>query len=116
MDRRRAVPAHSARRGRALAACRQAGARIEAFKAAEARLPAERRAFPCRPLEAARFGRLDGALLAALPGLLRLPAPDLSAFALKLEPAVADQAWELDGCESCLAAAAADMRKLADDN
>ncbi|MGA9580898.1 MAG: hypothetical protein WBR13_02880 [Allosphingosinicella sp.] len=75
-------------------------------------LPAERRAFPaCRPLER-RFGDLDDVRFAALRRLLRLPAPDLAALALKLELAVADQAWELTGAEDCLADIAADARRL----
>ncbi|HYE28340.1 MAG TPA: hypothetical protein VEA61_08925 [Allosphingosinicella sp.] len=94
-----------------LAAYRRAEARVAAFEAAEALLAAERRAFPCESLEA-RFGRLDGLRLAALRRLLRLPAPDLPALALKLDLAVADQAWELGGCETCLALAAADARRL----
>ena len=49
---------------------------------------------------------------ALLLALSRLPAPDLPALALKLELAVADLAWELTGCESCLDAAAADARRL----
>ncbi|MEA2999697.1 MAG: hypothetical protein QOK17_1530 [Sphingomonadales bacterium] len=44
--------------------------------------------------------------------LLRLPAPDLAALALKLDLAVADQAWELTGCETCLAGLQADARRL----
>jgi hypothetical protein len=32
---------------------------------------------------------------------------------LKLRLAVADQAWELTGCESCLEAMAEDARRLA---
>jgi hypothetical protein len=85
---------------------------VAAFKAQEALLPAERRAFPCEALEAA-FARVDSLRLAALRRLLRLPAPDLAALALKLELAVADTAWELTDCETCLAGAAADARRLA---
>ena len=102
-----------ARWSRALAACRRAEARVAAFKAAEAQLPAERRAFPaCAPLEE-EYGRLDSLRLAALRRLLRHPAPDLAALSLKLDLAVADSAWELDGCETCLEAMAADARRLA---
>jgi hypothetical protein len=50
--------------------------------------------------------------LAALRRLFRIPAPDLAALSLKLDLAVADQAWELTGCETCLEAAAADARRL----
>ena len=100
-----------ARWDRALAAYRRAEARVAAFKAEEARLPAGRRAFPCEDLED-RFGALDGLRLAALRRLLHAPAPDLAAIALKIELAVADLAWELTGCETCLEALAADARRL----
>ena len=102
-----------ARWTRTLAAYRRAEARVAGFKAAEALLPAARRRFPaCAPLEE-EFGRLDSLRLAALRRLFRLPAPDLPALALKLDLAVADQAWELSGCESCLAAMAGDAHRLA---
>lgn len=98
---------------RTLAAYRRAEARVASFKAAERLLPPPRRAFPaCEPLEE-EFGRLDSLRLAALRRLFRLPAPDLRALALKLALAVADQAWELNGCESCLSALAEDARRLA---
>ncbi|MEA3061349.1 MAG: hypothetical protein QOJ94_1130 [Sphingomonadales bacterium] len=96
-----------------LAAYRRAEARVAGFKAGEALLPAERRAWPaCRDLEE-RFGALDSLRFAALRRLLRLPAPDLPALALKLDLAVADSAWELTGCETCFEAIAADARRLA---
>jgi hypothetical protein len=85
---------------------------VATFKAGEALLPAERREWPaCRELEE-RFGELDGLRLAALRRLFKIPAPDIAALALKLELAVCDQAWELTGCESCLAAMADDARRL----
>ncbi|MEO7178687.1 MAG: hypothetical protein ABIW83_07575 [Allosphingosinicella sp.] len=87
---------------------------MAAFKAEEALLPAERRAWPaCKPLEA-RFGDLDDRRFAALRRLLRLPAPDLATLSLKLDLAVADRAWELAGAGDCLAVVAADARRLAD--
>jgi hypothetical protein len=98
---------------RTLAAYRRAQARVAAYKAQEARLPAERRAFPCDDLEAA-FARVDSLRFAALRRLLRLPAPDLAALALKLDLAVADSAWELTGCEDCLVIAAIDAKRLCD--
>ncbi|MEA3049947.1 MAG: hypothetical protein QOG84_1783 [Sphingomonadales bacterium] len=105
-------PAALGRRwARTLAAYRRAQARVAAYKAQEARLPAERRAFPCDDLEAA-FARVDSLRFAALRRLLRLPAPDLAALALKLDLILADQAWELTGCETCLEAIAADARRL----
>jgi hypothetical protein len=85
---------------------------VAAFKAEEALLPPARRAYPaCADLEQ-RFGDLDSLRLAAMRRLLRLPAPDLPALALKLELAVADLAWELAGCETCLDTVAADARRL----
>ena len=97
---------------RALAAFGEAQAALDAFWDWQDSLPAERREWPqVQPLER-RFGELDDVRLARLRRLLRLPAPDLAALALKLELAVADQAWELTDCESCLAAAAADARRL----
>jgi NAD(P)-dependent dehydrogenase (short-subunit alcohol dehydrogenase family) len=97
----------------AVAAYRRAELRVAAHRAGEALLPAERRAFPCEDLEAA-YGRVDSLRLAALRRLLRTPAPDLPALALKLELAVADSAWETSGCEDCLALAAADARRLSE--
>jgi hypothetical protein len=109
-----AVPA--ARWTRVLAAYRRTEARLAAFHRAEALLPAAARAFPaCAPLEE-RFDNLECARLAALRRLLRLPAPDLAAFALKLELAVDDQAWELTGAEGFLAGLKADARRLAEKN
>jgi alkylhydroperoxidase family enzyme len=96
-----------------VAAYRRSEIRVAAHKAGEAILPAERRAFPCEALEAA-YGRVDSLRLTALSRLLLTPAPDLPALALKLELAVADQAWEASGCEDCLALAAADARRLAE--
>lgn len=111
-ERGRERAASASRWARTLAAYRRSEGRVAAFKAEEALLPAERRAFPaCRPLER-RFGDLDDVRFAALRRLLRLPAPDLAALALKLELAVADQAWELTGAEDCLADIAADARRL----
>jgi hypothetical protein len=102
-----------ARWTRTLAAFRRAEARVAAFKAAEALLPPERREWPAvKPLED-RFGDLDSLRLAALRRLFRIPAPDLAALSLKLELALADRAWELEGCEGCLAAMAEDARRLA---
>jgi len=99
---------------RTLAAYRRAEARVAAFKADEALLPPARRAYPaCEDLEE-RFGALDSRRLNILRRLLRLPAPDLPALALKLDLAVADLAWELSGCETCLETLAADARRLAD--
>src|SRR5688572_19256176 len=107
-------PARSLARGKweqAIAALRRAEARVAAFEAEEALLPAERRALACEALEE-RFGRLDKLRLAAVRRLLRLPAPDLPALALKFAVAVAEQAWEDSGSEDCLALIAADARRI----
>jgi len=97
----------------ALAAFRRAEARIAAFRQAEAQLPPTARAFPaCEPVEE-RFNDLECARLAALRRLLRAPAPDLPALALKIEVAIDNQAWELTDSEPCLAALKADAHRLA---
>jgi hypothetical protein len=104
--------AAAARWARTLSAYRRAEARVAAFKAEEALLPPERREWPAVRVLEERFGDLDSLRLAALRRLFRIPAPDLAALSLKLDLAVADQAWELTGCETCLEAAAADARRL----
>jgi hypothetical protein len=97
---------------RADAAFARASARLDAFRAAEAALPPERRAFPaCEPLEE-RFGDLECARLAALARLLRAPAPDLPAFARKIHLAIDDQAWELASADHALAALKSDAHRL----
>jgi hypothetical protein len=65
-----------------------------------------------KPLEE-RSGDLDSLRLAALRRLFRIAAPDLAALSLKLDLALADQAWELEGCGTCLAATAEDARRVA---
>jgi hypothetical protein len=84
---------------------------VAAFEAEERLLPAERRALACEALEE-RFERLDKLRLAAVRRLLRLPAADLPALVVKLEIAVAEQAWEDSGSEGCLAIIAADARRI----
>lgn len=98
---------------RAVDALRRAEARVAAFEAEEALLTAERRALACDALEE-RFGRLDMLRIAAVRRLLRLPAADLPALALKLEVAVAEQAWEMSGAQDCLAVIAADARRISE--
>ncbi len=98
---------------RAVAALRRAEARLAAFEAEEALLPPERRELACEALEE-RFERLDKLRLAAVRRLLRLPAADLPALALKLEIAVAEQAWEDRGSEDCLVLLRDDAKRLAD--
>jgi hypothetical protein len=63
-----------------------------------------------RPRGALRPPRLPRP--AALRRLLAVPAPDILALALKIELAVADQAWELTGADTFLPALAADARRL----
>jgi hypothetical protein len=54
-----------------------------------------------------------GAFYRALERLLRTPAPDVPALALKIELAVDHEAGSLTGGESCLAVLKADARRLA---
>jgi hypothetical protein len=84
---------------------------VAAFEAEEKLMPAERRELACDALEE-RIERLDKLRLAAVRRLLRLPAADLPALALKLDLAVAEQAWEDSGSEGCLALIAADARRI----
>ena len=105
--------AASARWTRAVAAFRRAEARLAAFRREATLLPPAARAFPASETLDARFDDLECARLAALSRLLRAPAPDLAAFSLKLDLAIADQAWELTDSEPCLAALKADARRLA---
>ncbi|HYW14725.1 MAG TPA: hypothetical protein VE891_01035 [Allosphingosinicella sp.] len=84
---------------------------MAAFEAEERLLSAERRELAADALEE-RFGRLDKLRLAAVRRLLRLPAADLPALVLKLDLAVAEQAWEDCGSEDCLALIAADARRI----
>ena len=105
-------PASRGRWERALAAYRRAEARLAAFRRQIEALPPEQRAFPaCEPFED-RFDDLESARLAALRRLLRAPAPDLPALALKIERTVDDQAWELTAAAPCLAALKADAHRL----
>jgi hypothetical protein len=74
-------------------------------------LPPERKALAADALDE-RFERLDRLRLAAVRRLLRLPAADLPALVLKLDLAVADQAWEDSDSENCLTLIAADARQI----
>lgn len=97
---------------RALAAFERAAARLAAFRAHFESLPAAAREYPaCAPLEG-RFDTLESARLAALRRLLAAPAPDLPALAAKIALTVDDQAWELTGAETALAALKADALRL----
>jgi hypothetical protein len=91
---------------------RRAEAALDECRARQASLPDAERAFPhSQPLDD-EFGRVDDVRIAALFRLLRQPSPDIAALADKIELVVADQAWELTGAEDCLAAIAADARRL----
>jgi hypothetical protein len=96
---------------RAVATLRRAEARVAAFEAEERLMQAEGRALAAEALEA-RFEHLDKLRLAAVRRLLRLPARDLPGLVLKLDLAVAEQAWEDGGSEDCLALIAADARRI----
>ena len=96
----------------ALAGFRRSEARLAAFRAWEASLPASARAFPaCEPLEE-RCGELESARLAAIRRLLRAPAPDLPALALKVALAIDEEIAFFSGGEACLAAVKADAQRL----
>ena len=60
-----------------------------------------------------RFGDHLGAFYAALRRLLRTPAPDIAALAMKIALAVDHEVGTLTGGERCLAALKADARRLA---
>ena len=97
---------------RALAAFRRADARLAAFRRYEASLPAAARAFPaCAPLEA-RSDALEQSRLDAIRRLLRAPAPDLAALALKVALAVDEEIAFFSGGDLCLAAVKADAHRL----
>jgi hypothetical protein len=87
---------------------------VAAFEAGEAVLSPERRALACEALEE-RFEQLDTLRLAAVRRLLRFPARDLTALVLKLDLAVAEQAWEDCGSEDCLTLIAADVRRISEE-
>jgi hypothetical protein len=60
-----------------------------------------------------RLNDLHIARLTAIKRLLRIPAPDMGALALKIELAVDHQIAELSGGERCMAALKRDARALA---
>ncbi len=60
-----------------------------------------------------RLGDLGCAHLAAITRMLRTPAPDLPALAMKIELAADYQVWELDDGDRCLAVLKADGWRLA---
>jgi hypothetical protein len=60
-----------------------------------------------------RYDALLDTFTAALRRLLRTPAPDLAALALKIELAIDQVAWESTDGEACMAALTRDARRLA---
>jgi hypothetical protein len=101
---------------RALEAYTRAAAALAAHARHVEQLPPALRDYPaCKPLED-RFDDLECARLARLRALIRRPAPDLPALALKIELTVDHQAWELTGAETALAALKADARRLCGGN
>ncbi|HMG48684.1 MAG TPA: hypothetical protein VK614_14645 [Allosphingosinicella sp.] len=60
-----------------------------------------------------RYDTLLDTFTAALRRLLRTPAPDLPALALKIELAIDQAAWESTGGEASMAALKRDARRLA---
>jgi len=114
-----AVPALAAGGGAAEAAARAARWRraFAAFRLAEAEMAAfEQR---CDAAGTKNIWQLDerlddhlGTLISALERLLRTPAPDVPALALKIELAVDHDAGSLTGGDRCLAALKADARRL----
>jgi hypothetical protein len=59
------------------------------------------------------YGDILCAFNRALKRLLRAPAPDVAALALKLELAAREAAWELTGAETCIATLAREATCLA---
>jgi hypothetical protein len=69
---------------------------------------------PFRPASLSRTGSTISTAPASprFARLLRAPAPDLPALALKIDLTVDDQAWELTAAAPCLAALKADADRL----
>ena len=99
---------------RALVALDGAAARLARFRAEEAAMPLDRRTLLVEDDLDERFSRLQSARLAALGRVLRLPAPDRPALALKIALIVDEAAWELSDAQLCLAALKSDAQRLCD--
>lgn len=67
------------------------------------------------PVDHARLDRADAAADRAFDAMLAAPVPHLAALADKAELLAADHLWEMAGAPACLAALAADARRLACD-
>jgi hypothetical protein len=80
---------------------------LDRVRAAEAALDAARGA------DDAVFDRVLGRFNRALARLLRTPAPDIAALAVKLDLLLAHEVWELDFAQPCLAALRRDAARLA---
>ena len=92
----------------ALAAYRAAEAEVRGFEGANAGRP-----FVAEdPLDEV-YGELGDVMYDALRLLLKAPAPDVAALAVKLELVVEHEVGTLDGGEACLAAICGDARRLA---
>lgn len=78
------------------------------FRAADAAIGAARHSE-----DEALYDRLGDRHDAAIRRLLRTPAPDVRALAVKLELLFAQQAWEMNGSELCLAAILRDAQRPA---
>jgi hypothetical protein len=61
----------------------------------------------------ARFGEVVEAVDEAMLALLRAPAPDLEAMAVKISLISDHLVWELEGGEDCMVWLEADARRLA---
>lgn len=105
-----ASPEREAEWRSSLAAFRAAEAEMRAFEAASS---GSHRPFEEQWALDERFSDLVVACNGALRRLLRTPAPDLAALALKIELAVDRDAAAHSGGEACMAALKADARRLA---
>jgi hypothetical protein len=72
-----------------------------------------RRAFHEQEALDARFGEIVDSVDEAMLSLLRAPAPDLEALAVKISLIGDHLVWELEGGEECLVWLEADARRLA---
>jgi len=61
----------------------------------------------------ALYDRALGRFNAALKRLLRVPAPDLGALAMKLDMILDQELWELTGADRCLEALRRDVHRFA---
>ena len=92
----------------ALAAYAAAAGEVGAFERASAGRPYEEQA----ALEDA-YGALGDAMYDALRRLLKAPAPDVAALAVKLELVVRHEVGSLEGGEACMEALLGDAVRLA---